>query len=257
MASVNILVKGIAINYLKDNGLWHVLFPWGDCHDVKFKESEDEPGQALANENVRIKITTEGAVSQFVTGEKFNDFVDLTAEYSHKDGVKAKDGWEKKAVLMTAENAKFSVNESTRIPHFMFVENPTSLEKRVTLGPRNIGYDGKLEINADKVTVEVDGHEDFPKTYMKDCTLVFDNDCGVFDERKEADFDMLYNVIEDAANPGEKFEMAKVTDQMNGSFAAGTVLTEEQGHRVRDSLARGLPCHQVRVSKPDGLPSGG
>jgi hypothetical protein len=248
MASVNIMVKGIAMNYRKDDGLWHILFPWGDCHNVKFKESEQDPGIALAGENVRIKITTEGAVSQFNAGDNFNNFIDLTAEYSHSDGIKAKDGWEEKAVLMTVENAKFSVDRSTNIRHFMF------LDDKVTLGPQEIGYDGKMEIEADKVIVEVEGHGEFPKTFSKDCTLIFDNDCGVFDARKSADFAMLYDVVEDINKPGEQFEMAKVTDEMKGSYAAGTVLSEEQVVTVRDSLARGLPCHMVRVSKTDGLP---
>jgi hypothetical protein len=248
MALVRIFIKGIAMNYHKDDGLWRILFPIGDCHEIKFMKNDTDPGLALAKGNRQIRIRTEGASSKFQTGDNFDQFLDLTAEYSHKDGVKVRDGWAEKAVLMTVENAKFSVDTLTNIDHFMLQGN------KVTRSPGRIGYDGVLEIEADKVTVEVDDHAKFPQSFTEDTILIFDNDCGLFDPRKLSDFDMVYNVVDDANNPGQKFEMAKITDQMKGSLAAGTVLDHEDFQKVKDSLSKGLPCHEIQISRANGLP---
>lgn len=248
MALVKILIKGIAMSYHKDDGLWRVLFPIGDCHKIKFTKDGSGTGMALAKKNRRIRIRTEGAKSEFAAGDKYDEFLDLTADYSHNDGVTAKSGWANLAVLMTIENAKFSVDGMTNIDHFMLHEDI------VTRSPKRIGYDGILEIDAEKVIVEVDGHSKFPQTFTKDVTLTFDNDCGMFDPRKSSDFDMLYNVVDDPNNVGKRFVMAKVTDQMKGLFMAGTKLDNDAQRKVKDSLAFGLPCHKVRVSKPGGLP---
>lgn len=248
MANVNILIKGIAMSYHKGDGLWKVIFPFGECHKIKFKETKDEPGIALAENNRRIRITTENANSAFEIGNNYNDFLDLTAEYSHVNGVKLLPEWEDHGNLMTLENARLSVDEHTENEHLMLRKNI------VTMAPTKIGYSYKAEIESERVIVDVDNHPDFPKVFDQDCTLIFDNDCDQGETRKISDFQMVYNIIEDAAMTNtEQFAVAKVSDKIKFPIVNGTVFEGETDEKFKDSFADGLPCHAVRISKAERL----
>lgn len=246
MAKVNIVIKGISMIYHKDDSIWKILFPFGECHQVKFKQNENDSGIALASSNRQIEITTQNASSVFEIGDSYNDFLDLTAEYSHANGVKIQNEWEDRAVLMTLENAKISVDEYTKNLHLMMKGNT------VTLEPTNIGYSAKAEIESDEVTVNVSKHPDFPKVFNQDCTLIFDNDCEEGETRIISDFQMVYSVIEDIAQE-EQFSVAKLSKNVNFPVVAGTVFEGEKEDKFKDSLADGLPCHIVKISKPENL----
>jgi hypothetical protein len=248
MASINIIIKGIAISYHKNDGLWKVLFPFGECHQVRYKESDNDPGIPLAEINQRIRITTENADSTFEIGENYNDFLDLTADYSHKNGVRMKDAWDENAVLMSIENAKVSVYEYTQNEHLMIKE------KRVTLAPTKIGYSGIAIIESEKVIINVDNHPGFPKLLDKDCTIIFDNDCEQGETREISDLQMVYNLVEDPRAANEQFIVTKVPQNLDFEIVVGTVFDEETDENIRDPSLYGLPCHLVRVSKPEELP---
>jgi len=248
MAQVNIIVKGIAMSYHKNDGLWKVIFPFGECHKVKFKEGSGDLGISLAEGNRQIRITTENAVSSFEIGENYDDFLDLTASYSHANGVRMKDGWEEAAVLMTVENGKFSVDEHTETQHLMLKENS------VTLEPTTIGYSGKIEIDSERVIIDVDDHPEFPKVFDSDCTLIIDNDCEQGETRIISDFDMVYNVVEDAAMENEKFVVTKAPEKAEFPIVVGRIFDGAQGDKFKDPFTRGLPCHMVTISQTDNLP---
>ncbi len=243
MASVNIIVKGIAVAYHKDDGIWRILFPFGECHLVKFKTGEDDPGIELAEEGRRIRITTEGAKSRFRTGTDYDSFLDLTAEYSHSSGIKIKDNWNEKAVLMTIKNAEYSAYEYTNDKHLMARSN------RITLSPQKIAYSSKIMIEADKVIVNVDGHDDFPKVFDNDSTIIFDNDCQEGEHRKISDLEMVYNIVEDANKADEQCVVAKVSEKTGDEIQRGDFYGDP-----RDSFEGGLPCHVIVVSKSKNLP---
>jgi hypothetical protein len=243
MALVNIIVKGIAMSYHKGDNLWRILFPFGGCHLIKFKEGENDPGIALAEADQSIQINAENAESEFNVGDDFSHFLDLTAEYSHVNGVRMKDGWEENAVLLTIENGEYSVEEYTATEHVMVRDNI------VTREPQNIAYSSKIAVRAEKVIVNVAGHPDFPKTFDTDSTIIFDNDCGEGETREISDLEMVYTVIEDADNPFEYCLVAKVPPSLRTSFRVGTVYSEH-----RDSSETGLPCHVIIISKSENLP---
>lgn len=247
MAKVNIIIKGVAMSYHKSDGVWKIIFPFGECHKVKFKEKEASPGIALAGKNRRIRITTENPHSAFEIGDGYNDFLDLTADYSHANGVKMQSGWDERAVLMTMENARLSAAEYTETKHLMVKANI------VTLEPKKIGYSYKAEIESEKVIVDVDNHPEFPRVFDKDSTIIFDNDCHQAETRKVSDFEMVYNVVEDAIGKNERFVVAKVPEELESSFAAGTVFEGAADKRYKDSYIDGLPCHGIRISKIDNL----
>jgi hypothetical protein len=248
MAKITIIVQGIAISYHKNDGLWKILFPFGDSHLIKFKETLNDNGLSLAKSNRYIRITAENAESSFAAGDNYKDFLDLTDEYSHSNGVRLKEDWEEKAVLMSVENAKFSVHKYTDYEHFMLKDTV------VTSVPRKMGYSGKFEIISESITVHVDDHPEFPKVFDADCTLIFDNDCYDDKPKTRGDFEMVYNVIEDSQNSARQFTVAAVPDNRDESISPGATFipqTEEAGYR--DPLNKGLPCHLVKISKTESL----
>jgi hypothetical protein len=248
MAIVNIIITGIAMTYHKEDGIWKVLFPFGECHEVKFKENEAASGIPLAAANRQIRITTEDAVSKFEIGKNYSSFLDLTADYSHTNGVTLKNDWEQKAVLMSIEDAKLSVHEYTKTEHLMLKAN------EVTFAPALIGYSAKATINSERVILEVDDHLDFPKVFEEDCTLIFDNDCQLGDIREVSDFDMVYNVVEPIISEEERFIVSKLPANIDYPVTVGTLLDLPDLNDIKDPFVGGLPCHLVAVSQPDNLP---
>jgi hypothetical protein len=244
MAKINIIVQGIAISYHKNDGLWKILFPFGDSHLIKFKESSNDTGLSLAKPNRHIRITTENAKSRFASGDNYEDFLNLTDEYSHLNGVKLKKDWDNQAVLMSVENAKFSVHEYTEYEHFML--NDT----KVTSMPEKIGYSGKFEIESESITIHVNDHPDFPKVIDKDCSLIFDNDCHDDKPKASGDFEMVYNVIEDAKNSEWQFNVATVPTDCDEAIIPGKTFIQKV---YRDPRNKNLPCHMVRISRAENL----
>jgi hypothetical protein len=245
MATVNIIIKGIAMTYHKEDGIWKILFPIGDCHELKFKEGDNDPGIFLAQANRQIQITTQNAESEFEIDETYSQFLDLTADYSHTDGVKLKDDWSENAVLMSIGNAKLSMYEQTTTEHMMLIENS------VTLAPTNIAYSAQAVTSGERIIVNVDNETGFPKVYEDDCTLIFDNDCGEGDERETSDFDMVYNVVEGINAAEERYVVTKVDESIDYPIEVGKVFEEDDD--TRDPFAKGLPCHIVKVSKSENL----
>lgn len=248
MATVNIIIKGIAMVYHKGDGLWKIIFPFGECHEIKFKEGFEDSGIPLAGAAREIRILTENASSSFEVDENYYDFLDLTADYSHMNGVRLKDDWREKAVLMTVENAKLSPYEYTETEHMMLNGN------NVTFAPAKICYSAKVSINCERVVIEADDHPLFPKIFEKSCTLIFDNDCEAGAERKISDFDMVYRVVEDKEAIAERFIVTKVAEDIDFPIVVGTVLDGKDDEKYRDPVRTGLPCHLVRVTKPEELP---
>lgn len=248
MAKITIIVQGIAMSYHKNDGLWKILFPFGDSHLINFKETSKDNGLSLAKSNRSIRITTENAESSFASGDNYEDFLDLTDEYSHLNGVKLKEDWEAQAVLMSVENAKFSVHKYTAYKHFMLKNT------QVTSMPKKIGYSGKFEIVAESITVHVDDHPDFPKVFDTDCKLIFDNDCHDDKPKTKGDFEMVYNVIEDAKNSARQFTVATVPKNSRKSIIPGTTfISQPEEICYRDPINRGLPCHLVKISQAENL----
>jgi len=232
--------------------LWKVLFPIDDCHTVKFKSSGTNDGEVSLAKHGLATIKTAGKTgSKFEIGDNYTDFFDLTAGYSHKNGIKMRAGWQDKAVLLTIENAKFSVKERT---HSRF-----QLKKagKVVKDLNHIGYSGKAEIEGEEIIVEVEGLDGFPKSFTEDCTLTFDNDCPAGNHRDTTDLVMLYEIIEDKIDAAERFTIERDPRDKAPKPAAGhSVKSKPTSINDTNVPARepGLPCHKVQVSQPDELP---
>ena len=249
MAKITIIIQGIAISYHKNDGLWKILFPFGDFHMVEFKERSSSDGISLAQSGCNIRITTANAQSSFEAGDDYRDFLDLTDEYSHSSGVKLKQDWQDRAVLMSVENARFLVHKYTDYEHFMLRDT------NVTSVPKKIAYSGKFEIEAESIAVYVDDHPEFPKVFDDVCTLVFDNDCHDDTPKTTSDFVMVYNVIEDVEDPALQFTVDTIPSNSYERIYPGAIRASQTDKVCyRDPVNKGLPCHIVKISKSVELP---
>lgn len=237
MAKIKIIIRGVAMSYHKGDGIWKVIFPFGDGHEVRFRKSGDDEEIVLAKSGRQIRIETINPISSFGEGDNYKDFLDLTdKDYSHAQGVKLKAGGENKSVCMSIRDANFSVDEHTQNRHML------SKNGEITFAPKKIGYSGKLEIEAEKVMINIDDDPGFQKSYDTDSTIIFDNDCHKDHDREESDFKMLYKVVESVIEDEGQFVAAKVKDKVDAKL-------------IEDPNFWGdLPCHKVRISQPVGLP---
>lgn len=245
MAKITVDIKGIAMIYHKGDGIWKILFPFDGCHTVKFSSSLDAGEISLAGQS-HVRVITENPLSRFGIGSNYDAFLDMTADYMHEDGVKAKSDWQQKGVLLAIENAVFSVDEMTKSKYRVTEEGKTKKDFAY------IGYSGKAEIESEKVTVEVPGLAGFPRVFDEDCRLVFDNDCRQFDLRETSDFQMFYSLIEDRINPGRQFTTERDAVVQSEESQSSTFPPMEDTNPAPDE--EGLPCHQVIIGDPPLLP---
>jgi len=263
MVNVTIIIRGVGLVYPRqEEKSWKILFPFDDCHEVKFKTSETDPGIPLAKPGQKIRIHTVGEpASAFAVGADFEKFLDITSPQSHRNGIKAKGNPTDNSVLVTIENAKFSVFEFTRCR--MQLMNA----EKVVVQPKQIGYSGRADIKGEKVTIEVEGVTGFPKTFDEDTIIYLDNICPrqlsetiltadgkiEFSDAGPSDFEMLYEIIEDVITPEKKFIVDR--DPLQNPGADGLLFT---GVTLEDNMVEGepgRPCNLFVASLSANLPT--
>ena len=250
VTTVDIVVKGIAICYKKENN-WHVLFPVDKCHSVNFshkkiddlKDSDPTPLSKAANP---ILVTTKNAASVSSQTQNFEKHVlDLTSSGMHPK-IKKKGDLKGKAVLLTIPNARFSVRKY--LQEFPNVEVP-DLEEVDTTNRRPL----KDELIAHSVKATIILNEDGHLTVESDALgtnfitdkgesfiLTFDNDC-VETKLGHNDMDMFYEVIQDTEKPDRMFRIGGIGETKG-------LLVEPPDFR------QGKPCLVVTASDPNDLP---
>jgi hypothetical protein len=134
--------------------------------------------------------------------------------------------------------------------------NPTPIE-----GPKKIGYSTEFTISGSGITLLLDSADpNVPSTINTDCTLTFNNSCSKPNLDDNADFRMVYQVVEDAGEPGREFEMMRdPNDQpslidklvwwLSGVFGSNLAILNNPLKGVP-----GLPCNVVVVSDAQHLP---
>lgn len=258
MAKVTAFFRGSGGFYEKGDGLWRILYPFDDCHTVRFKLSEEEKGISLAAPGREIRIKVENPVSRFEIGERFDDFLDLTSEVAHKDGVKLKDAEQPEGVLILVENAKLSVGEHTSC-RFQLLQSKTD---NILTAPKEIAYSAKIEIEGEKIIIEADGAEDFPRSFEQgNVEIIFDNTCPPTEDEEDesnvepiSDLALLYTLIEDVNDPKKTLTIARDPAQMPGALIINPA--SFAGSRRLDNVRpgeKGLPCNIVKISKPTNM----
>lgn len=269
MKTFTIIIQGIALGYLKDN-VWKVLFPFNDDHKVRLKfdnvRADDIAGRLgipLAGRNTMIRISVRNpGIAKAVEGGKFNNFLDITnPDEAHTDvKVKSDDLSQLDAALLTIENAEFSTRDETT-HSFRFVRRAGSPAAPSNAPFRKIGNFGEAKLTGDELTIEVTGDgafAPFNMTFTEDTTLILDNDCP---KQTEADGDsvMLYNILEDIADPRVQFKLEKevaagASAGAGGTSTTGTTGTTGSSPQPDNSDPEGLPCNMFRASRVGGLP---
>jgi hypothetical protein len=247
MAKVEIFFRGIGMIHHKDDGLWRVLFPFDDCHTVKFTSTFSEKEFSLASPGRNVRIRAVEPTSVFKIGERFDDFLDIASEVSHQDGVRIKDEEGTPFVLLTMENAEMLVGSHTYCRYQLLDKT------NVLTHPKEIAYSGKAVIEAKSVVVEADGVDGFPLTFDEDARISFDNIClqNALHPNNQpiSDLELLYDAIEDAAEPGKK-----VTIDRDPAQKPEVLKTDLNFAGITDldnilPGQKGLPCNVVKASR--------
>lgn len=253
--NVTIILQGVGMIYQK-NDLWKIIYPFDDCHTLKFSFHEDGKldeaiiGSLAAGNNTTIEIVTNLPSPGATEGENFTKFFDLTEADAHSSGIQriANNG-----VLLTIANATLDIYEMTQ-SNYVLKENGTIIKE---LGL--IGYSAKAEIElgpGETFSILVNGSKILEGESNLSYILNFNNHCyrppNAFAE-DTTDFLMLYDVLEDASIGGRRFEVARHPDDLPpASSASGSSTLFFDTNPA--PLAKGLPCHKVRASRTNDLP---
>lgn len=242
-----ILIQGIGLIYHKDDGLWKVLFPFEECHTVKFKESFSDPGISLAGLTSQVRIKTVNPTSSFEVGD-FDDVLDLTADRAHQEGVNLKDN-PAPFVLLTVENAHFTIMHST-FCRYHLIDGLGPISKL-----KQIAYTVKGNIECDSLIVEADGVSGFPKKFDQNIDLIFNNECPPGSSGSVSDLRLLYDVIKDARNNDLKLTIERDPEQKPQATPTSPILSvlSRADNNCRPG-EEGLPCNVFKATKPGNLP---
>jgi|GEM_PF-5716328 len=259
--TVDIIIKGVALCYVKGkpadaNEIWKVLFPFDECHSVKFSYRIDDGVLVkvghLARANCKVDINL--STPRTPTAEKtanFNSVLDLTKKTNPRkthDKIKRKDDWSQKAVLLSISNAKMSV--------FDYMQD--YLDEDIYLREKKNGASGRKELISEplahwlKARIVLSETETFnvicdgtnlitpPAATGDDVlyTLIFDNDCLDVRENKN-DMDMFYKIIEEPTKTNRKFHITGESERSSGLRV------------IPPNLEDRKPCMAVTASDPN------
>jgi hypothetical protein len=245
---VSIIFKGVGLNYLNDAG-WKIIFPFDSCHQLNLTcQKNDDPPEDLgpqAAADTAIVLTVTDAVPTTGADPDMDDFVDLTANYSHSDGINFKESWRDYGVELTLTSGTLSVNDYSG-SEFVVADNTSEITKAPAtvgaslLGEVDVGEGSALEISVGEIILKSIKYEQ-GAVY----TLVFDNDCYLVGRESPGlnDFKMFYTIIEDAVDSGTEYELSDVpAGAYPPDYAVGQTLPTTSGQFE-------FPCYIARATK--------
>lgn len=261
MATINIIIKGIAICYQKEiagKKVWRILFPFNECHTTKFgyeKGNEKVFVGHLAKAKSKIEVTRSAGGGSAGSSARFNNQVlDLTTNsvITTHSKVALKSGWDTRGVLLTIPSVFFDIRmtlleyEDTRLLDQIFLYNPDEATEQIlydrdsstTVLDVAHSITGEIQLRAEEtLSVETDEHSIFTTEPNTDYTLIFDNDCDEILELPDGtyrnDMEMIYQLFQEPNHTNRKF------------------LVQGRGNPAEPpNLLRGKPCLVVKVSDP-------
>ena len=252
--TIKIVLKGLALCYHK-NGQWRAILPFDQFHRVYFSYRKGDvlkhnPTSLAGKRNISL-TTTNARPAEMPSQPDFTGFLDLTSNYAHDKGIKLKDDWRDRSVLMTLSDAVFSTKEQTAM-EFLVVKPG----KTYAIDMGKVGLTSEAKINLEDGGSLIIEADDAPLAKIDyeagaSYTITFDNDCPADDKEPENDFVIYYDIIEDAIDPALKLDiLAKVTglDVKENPLVLDD-LSPLAGHGCKTCI-----CANVIVSQPDDLP---
>jgi hypothetical protein len=235
ITTLNITIKGICICYLK-NSVWKVLFPFDDCHKIKFSykknnETETTP-VSLASSNGSIVFEVQNATTTAQALTSFSKFVDLTDSFAHSNGLVMQTNWSNIAVEMEMPNAEFFAAQEKGDFLLLDQTETNTIHDYGKIGTV-VGATIKIDTGG-SLSMKVNGNEQFPLNNWEEgatYTLKFNNDCDSMSPN-DNDFEMLYDIIGDAQSSLLEFRLS------------------DEGGGNKD----GKPCSSVRAGIITNLP---
>lgn len=272
-----IKIDGIAICYFDAKTKAHkVIFPF-DEHHVVFIKKDDAPQRVLAAKKRKVEINAQPPEDSIpFSPENIKEFLDITSSYSHSAGIKPVTGWDDSAVHLTLSNATFVREDLTKCNFGLYEKKENEIEQK--LAPRRIIYNGSYVITAERsIEISISGRAirdyESPVTLTDGSTVTISNRCEqCLKSDQDADFRMIYEVIEDAAGNKKQFKMDRQNDQKPPQ-PVREFISDKTKIKIIEFLARllkfpilvgifnnpeirkeGLPCNIVGASDSKHLP---
>jgi len=256
-STIKIHFKGLAACHYNGSN-WEVFFVCDKTHLLNFYDISSSSPKISLSKAKSINIKAEGSVvprrlsaAQDEECRDFEKVFDMTAAYSHNNGVRRKQSGAESAgdqtdcVKLTLENAFFYSVEQTdkKYTSIELVNNrPTGFKRDIGYVTNVVGativFDGtgQLKVEVDGVTIHSD---DYDSDSGKLLELVFDNNCASGKCHQDSDFRMYYNLLEDKTDESNKkreFEV-KVDENVKPFDKNGLVMTPGR-----------VNCYPVRIS---------
>jgi len=255
MPTLNVIVKGIGICYGK-NPDWKFLFPFDRHHRVRFNDGSGRT-TPLAFPHETISILAANPTSRWgLVQSEFDNFVDVTAGYAHKDGIMSVQDSGCLGVSLVIKDGVFHQEEDTHC-RYLLKSNGAA-----TKPPAQIGYSARIELSGDQFTIASMHLPGSPMTVSGDTTIEFDNSCPGRSEDGDADFEMIYNLVQDARDPAREFTIERdpqdaptLLDRIQNAIAK--IMSPGGQKTVFDNPLKGepgLPCNLVVAGDSTGLP---
>jgi hypothetical protein len=272
MPQIHILILGVALGYVRDEGggnnSWRVLFPWDKCHTLGLYEYDLPASSFKFNGNfgqkdMHLDFTVNSASKTAAADQNFKDFVlDLTKPGVTHNTLTHRAKWREKGASVKIENATFHV--------LTFLEDPNKLEAFLTDGTTEIKLTkvahtvfATIDLGAGEVLQITDVNGKNISTLQDDAFLVLDNDCYLSTHTRP-DMEMLYDLVEDSTGkkfdvigkpkaipPLEKFKSASDAEKLITLQSLAMILQPQTG--LHGNLADKKPCMFTVVTKPDDL----
>jgi hypothetical protein len=271
MAVFTIEIIGISICYFKDYN-WKIIFPFdaNHQHSVRFTDPT-HINTSLAQRNQQILIAPVPAQPDLPpeSGKIFDQFLNLTADYCHGDGVthgngiKLRDTFNNLDVVeMTVRGGEFLAKE----PTFSRYRVRDVKHNTITLPPKFFGYSGEIIIESNALALSISTIPNIPN-YTRDVTLTFNNTCNRAMGNCLPDFPMVYQVIQDAGDITQTFNVERDPRHLPHFAAPGEVMSLDDPDVVRSfdilrfrplenplPFVDGIPCHLAGSNPPPGDP---
>jgi hypothetical protein len=255
MASLKIKLCGIGICYEKDD-CWNVLFPVNQDHQLFFCFDALKPIKIpLAKPGRIIEIAADRGATP--TGGGLNHLIDLSEQASgaenpglHTNGIRLRDDWHDHGVLLKIRGGVLHQDDKMRSRYLLTKDGYNHRPAE------NFGYSAEITLPG-LAFFSMTSSDGGSLPIVGTSRVNFDNscpNCPATDD--DADFSMVYNVIEDAVDRNAQFKLKRHPDdapqttltnsslkQLSSFGSVLEILTNDPAPGIA-----GLPCNLVGAS---------
>lgn len=259
MPTLTIIVKGIGICYRKDP-YWKILFPFDRHHKLKL-EIVGHNTLTLGIPQETISIEAMGATSTFgENNSDFDRFINITGNNGHSRGIRPLIGGNSRYALLTIKDGVFFQDEPTKCSYSLIKKQDSVVPPGTAYAV--VGYSARIEVTGEKFSIAAQHIPGSPIQISSDSTIKLDNTCEKCNPDGDADFELIYNMVEDVDDPDREFTIVRDPKDDASPLtkiisAIAKILHEPIVFEVSDNPESGkigMPCNLVVSGDSTNLP---